>query len=287
MQRKFLKTLLLIVMFGTAPFGAVSLFAQDLAPRDTVQENPGLRISAELNKYNLSQFGRETWGFVKQPFTWGGSDWLKVGAIGGGTFLLMQVDQPIRDAVTKDQRYYKSVPIEAGRLWAELYPSVIFFTGFSAHALITDDIRTRKVAFELAQALLYSGLADKILSVSFGRAKPFLNEGPRTFHPFLTLDPLKQDNQSMPGGHNTTAFALSTVLSRNAGPTWLKIAAYVPAALTFVSRVYQDRHWTSDDFLGAALGYYVATWVVDQHEQGEGRLHLSSLFPLTISVTLN
>jgi hypothetical protein len=31
--------------------------------------------------------------------------------------------------------------------------------------------------------------------------------------------------------------------------------------------VYQDKHWTSDNFAGAALGYFVATWVVDKHEK--------------------
>ena len=34
-----------------------------------------------------------------------------------------------------------------------------------------------------------------------------------------------------------------------------------------VSRVYQDKHWISDCFMGAALGYFIATWVVDKHEK--------------------
>jgi membrane-associated phospholipid phosphatase len=287
MRRKILFPLLLIVVFESSPCGVGRLFAQTPASLDTLQGSPALRESLDRNKYNFSQFGRETWRFIKQPTKWDGSDWLNVGVVGGGTFLLMQVDQPIRDVVVKDQRYYKSVPIEAGRLWAELYPPVLLFAGFATHSWIANDIRSRKVAFELAQALLYSGVVDKMLSISFGRAKPFVNEGPKSFHPYSTFDPFLQDNQSMPGGHCTTAFALSTVLSRNAGPLWLKTLAYVPAALTFVSRVYQDRHWTSDDFLGASLGYFVATWVVDQHEQGESRIQLSSVFPLTISITLN
>jgi membrane-associated phospholipid phosphatase len=277
MRSRFLIPLLLVVIFESAPCGAVSLFAQ----------NPAVRVSGEPNKYNFSQFGRETWRFIQQPTKWDGGDWLRIGAVGGGTFLLMQVDQPIRDQVTKDQRYYKSVPIEAGRMWAEIYPPVLIFTGFAVHSLLTDDIKTRKVAYEIGQALIYAGVVDKILSLSFGRAKPYANEGAKSFHPFSTLDPLKQDYQSMPGGHCVIGFALSTVLSRNARPVWLKALAYVPAALTFVSRVYQDRHWTSDDFLGASLGYFVATWVVDQHENGESRIQVSSLFPLTISITLN
>jgi membrane-associated phospholipid phosphatase len=277
MQRKYLISLLLIGILESSPYGAHRLCAQNLASQDTIQRN----------KYNFSQFGNETWSFIKQPTKWDGSDWLNIGLIGAGTVLIMQVDQPIRDMVVNDQRYYKSVPIEAGRMWGEFYPPVLLFAGFATHSLITDDIRTRKTAYEIGQALLYAGFVDKILSISFGRAKPFVNEGPKVFHPFSTFNPLKQDNQSMPGGHCTISFALSTVLSRNAGPLWLKTLAYVPAALTFVSRVYQDRHWTSDDFLGASLGYFVATWVVDLHERKDSRVQISSVYPLTVSITLN
>jgi membrane-associated phospholipid phosphatase len=163
---------------------------------------------------------------------------------------------------------------------------VLFFTGFVTHTLLTGDVRTRKAAFEIAQAMLYAGSVRMLLGEAMGRARPYANEGPKSFHPFSKHVP-SQDYQSIPGGHCVIGFALSTVLSRNAGPLWLKTLAYVPAALTFVSRVYQDRHWTSDELLGASIGYLIATWVVDQHEQGESRIQVSSVFPLTISITLN
>jgi hypothetical protein len=238
------------------------------------------------NKYNFSQFGNETWSFVKQPTKWEGSDWLKLGLIGAGTFLVMQADQPIRDAVLRDQRYYKSVPIEFGRMWGELYAPPVLFGGFAIHSLLTDDIGTRKIAYEIGQASIYTAVTIQLLKIAIGRARPYVNEGAKTFHPFSSLS-LKQDYQSLPGGHNAVAFVLSTVLSRNAKPVWLKGLAYLPAALTFVSRVYQDQHWTSDDFLGAAVGYVVATWVVDLHEQEEDRIRVSSVYPLTIRIVLN
>jgi membrane-associated phospholipid phosphatase len=92
---------------------------------------------------------------------------------------------------------------------------------------------------------------------------------------------------SLPGGHTATAMVISTVLSRNVEPTWLKVLVYVPAVVTAYSRIYQDWHWTSDCVLGGALGYFVADWVVDLHERKESRIHVTSLYPLTISVALN
>ena len=286
MRRKILIPLLLVVVFEFFPCGGGELLAQVPASQDTAQGNPVLRDSVVQNRYNLSQFGRETWGFVKQPFTWGGNDWLKVGAIGVATLLVMEVDEPIRIYITEQNRSYKTVPLEVGRLWAETYPPLLFFTGFAAHSLLTGDVRSKKVAFELVQVVLYAGAARTIMAKTIGRARPFSNEGPKSFHPFTTHEPV-QDYQSLPGGHCVIGFALSTVLSRNAGPVWLKTLAYVPAALTFVSRVYQNKHWASDEILGTALGYLVATWVVDQHEKGESRIQVSSLFPLTISIALN
>jgi membrane-associated phospholipid phosphatase len=271
MRHKFFLSLLLPLICAS------SLFAQNSAFRD----------SADRNKYNFSQFRNETWSFIKQPTKWEASDWLKLGLTCAGTFLIMETtDQPIRDAVQKDQRYYKSVPIEFGRMWGELYTPVLLFGSFAIHSLLTDDIRTRKIAYEIGQASLYAGVVTQLLKIAIGRARPYVNEGSKSYHPFSTFS-FKQAYQSLPGGHNTVAFVLSTVLSRNVKPVWLKGIAYVPAILTFVSRVYQDHHWVSDDFLGAAIGYFVATWVVDHHEQGENRIPMSSVYPLTIRIELN
>jgi membrane-associated phospholipid phosphatase len=269
MKHKTYLSLLFIILCGS------SLFAQ----------NPALPDSVQQYKYTFSQFGNETWEFIKQPTKWDGSDWLKIGLMSAGTFLIMETaDQPIRDEVLKDQRYYKSVPIEFGRIWGELYSPIVLFGGFAIHSLIADDIGTRKIAYEIGQASLYAGAIDLILKVAIGRARPYYNEGPTSFHPFSSL--FGQGYHSIPGGHTTAAFVLSTVLSRNAKPVWLKVLAYLPAVLTFVSRVYQDQHWTSDDFLGAALGYFIATWVVDKHENNKSLVEISSTYPLSIRIAL-
>jgi hypothetical protein len=236
------------------------------------------------NKYDFSQFGQETGTFFTQPLRWEGSDWLKFGAIGAGSIVLMRfVDQPGRDLAFRDRSYFYSAPIEGGRMYGELYTPMILFAGFAAHSLITNDNSTRKIAYEIGQASLYGGLIDFALKSIIGRARPYTNEGTSSYHPFNFFS--GDDYHSFPGGHTTVAFVLSTILSRNAGPTWLKILAYVPAAFTPISRIYQDQHWVSDCVAGAAFGYFIATWVVDQHEQGESRLGLSPSNPITVRFT--
>ncbi len=254
-MKKILLSILLIILCGS------SVFAQ----------NPVLQDSMQRNKYNFTQFAQETWGFIKQPVKWDGGDWLRLGLLGAGTFLVMQTDNPIRNFVNNDKRYgldkrfAKSYPIEFGNMWGELYFTEILFGGFTVYALYSGDKTSHKIAFEIAQATFYTFLVNGSLKYVIGRARPYLEVGNQTYVPFSRYD--NPDHQSLPGGHTGITMALTTVLSRNAKPLWLKILAYVPAGLSVISRVYLDRHWASDVFFGGAIGYLIATWVVDQHEK--------------------
>lgn len=274
MKRKIYLSLFLIIISGSSLFGQL--------------------------KYTFPQFWNESWEFMKQPTKWDGGDWLKIGVLTAGTFLILQtIDQPIRDAVLRDgkydidgsplpqsQKYYKSVPMEFGRVWGEIYSPVVMFSGFALYSLLADDMGTRKIAYEIGQASLYAGALSFLLKLAFGRSRPYVEEGTRSFHPFASI--FNQDNKSIPSGHSTVAFIFSTVLSRNLKSPVLKALAYLPAVLTLISRVYQDQHWVSDAFAGAALGYFVATWVVDLHEKNNNKsiVEMSSTFPLTIRIAL-
>ena len=236
------------------------------------------------NKYDFPQFWHETGDFIKQPTKWNGSDWLKIGIISGATLLTMQVDEPIRGLALEDRSYYYSVPIEAGRIYGELYSPMVLFAGFAAHSLITHNASSRKTAYEIGQASLYTGTITLILKTAFGRSRPYMNAGATSYHPFTFRD----DYNSLSGGHAATAIVLSTILSRNAGPKWLKIVAYFPAALTPISRIYQDWHWASDNVLGGAIAFFVATWVVDLHEKKDKEMQTIPSVPLiNISLPLN
>jgi membrane-associated phospholipid phosphatase len=236
------------------------------------------------NKYNFTQFRDETFDFVKQPARWEGNDWLKLGIVGAGTFLVMQADRPVRDAVMRDQSYYNSAPVIFGKMWGDNYTTLVVAGLFAARGLLTNDNSTKKVGFEIIQAALYSGGITAILKVVAGRARPYTNEGPADYRPITMLD---DGFHSLPSGHTTLAFALSTVLSRNVHSTALKVLAYVPAALTAFSRVYQDYHWVSDCVLAAVIGYVSAAWIVDLHDQKDSPVHVSSIYPLTIRISLD
>ncbi|MGA2506430.1 MAG: phosphatase PAP2 family protein [Chitinispirillaceae bacterium] len=234
------------------------------------------------NKYDFTEFEKETFEFVKQPLTWDEGDWLKLGLIGGATVLAAQADQPVRIAVFKNPGYGSTIPIQIGGTWGGWFPTPILAVGFGLHGWLDNNTSTKKVGFEIMQAVLYAELVKSIFTVSVGRARPYMNKGHAAFRPFTLLD---RNYQSFPGGHATAAFALSTVLAGNTSSIFLKILAYAPAVFTVIARTYQDAHWTSDEVFGSAIGFFAASWVVDIHKQKNSQVQIISVYPPALSIS--
>jgi membrane-associated phospholipid phosphatase len=71
-------------------------------------------------------------------------------------------------------------------------------------------------------------------------------------------------HNSFPSGHAITAFAVATVVSRRYGRQrrWVPLLAYAGAAAIGFSRLTLSAHYTSDVFVGAALGYSISRFAV-------------------------
>jgi membrane-associated phospholipid phosphatase len=255
------QTFITIVLFLTLAGGS-SLYAQD--------------------KYDFTQFGIETDSFMSKPYHWHGSDFLIIGAIGAGTFALSFIDKDVQDFCLKHQQYAFSAPFEFGRMWGDVYSTALFTTIFGLNGWVGKNETSKKIAFEVVQASLYSEMIVQLSKVIVGRERPFGDEGNVKFYPFTFLN---NKYNSFPSGHTTNAVAISTVLARNTDNTWLKVLCYVPAVLTVSSRIYQNQHWTSDCLAGAAIGYFTGNWIVDQHDKKPGRVQITSIDPFVVSVT--
>jgi membrane-associated PAP2 superfamily phosphatase len=68
-----------------------------------------------------------------------------------------------------------------------------------------------------------------------------------------------------PSGHTVAAFSIATIVARRYGNhRWVPYAAYGMAALVGFSRLTVAAHFTSDVFIGAALGYSISRYAVLQ-----------------------
>jgi membrane-associated phospholipid phosphatase len=247
------------------------VFAQEVK-KDTIPETKGEKAQ-EKKPYSVSQFAHETFLFIKQPLAWDGYDWLKVGIVTAATISLMPFDERIANSSGGNQRYYYySAPIVGGRVYGEWYSIGGVAGAFGLYGLIAHDSAAKRIGLELLQAGLFSELVTEVFKNALGRARPYTNEGAFSYHPFRLFN---IDFNSIPSGHTTSAMALSTVLSRHAHSTILKILAYVPAGLTMFSRIYQNQHWLSDVVPAAAIGYFAGTWVVNLHEGKRHRINVT------------
>lgn len=294
---KLLISLFLIIAVQTSVF-AQEPEKKDVTPPDTIkgglfEKKPDVtapvtakekKLEKKLSKrlYGFTQFTHETILYVKQPTKWIGKDWLKLGIVVVATVAVMPFDEQITNSTQGEQRYYNNAFIEGGRIYGEWYSIGAVAGGFGLYGLIARDTSAKKIAIELLQAGLYSELLTMTLKMLVGRARPVYTDNSSTYKPLSVTD----NFFSMPSGHTTSAFALSTVMSRHAHSTVLKVLAYVPAGFTMFSRIYQHKHWLSDELPAAAIGYFVGNWVVDLHEGKRHRIKVTSMYPIGISYAL-
>jgi membrane-associated phospholipid phosphatase len=128
----------------------------------------------------------------------------------------------------------------------------------------------------LMESLLWTGVVTTVIKYTFGRARPYMNEGNVRFHGIQFSDKYL----SFPSGHAAVAFTLSSVLSERINNTAASIGLYTLAGLTGAARIYHDQHWLSDVFLGAVIGTSVGTAVAHDDDE-KSSSHCSTRIFLT------
>jgi membrane-associated phospholipid phosphatase len=72
-------------------------------------------------------------------------------------------------------------------------------------------------------------------------------------------------NTSFPGGHAMFTFAMATVVSHEYSQTWVQLLAYSAASIVTVTRFMARDHWSSDMFVGTALGIGIGSHIFHAH----------------------
>jgi hypothetical protein len=106
-----------------------------------------------------------------------------------------------------------------------------------------------------------------------GRARPKRGRGPYSYKPFS----FDTSDTAFPSGHATSAFSIASVFASEYENAWVGILAYGFACLSGWERLYDDKHWASDVWFGAALGTVVGRSVVYLHKKTDGKVSLAPL----------
>lgn len=120
--------------------------------------------------------------------------------------------------------------------------------------------RAEDIGLHSVESVLLAGAITGATKMIAGRARPYKDTAnSRNFGLFRGLTG-GTDYQSFPSGHTTAAFAFASIVSAETSHWWPKskwpigTLFYGGAALTGVSRIYNQFHWSSDVVAGAAIG---------------------------------
>jgi membrane-associated phospholipid phosphatase len=198
-------------------------------------------------------------GLAKSPASFSANDWYTTATVSGGTVLLFSIDKNARTFALSNQNELNNNIFNFDKYYGSGY-TAIFTASIYGYGLFTNNKSVRKLGLDASSAFIYSVAITGVFKVIIGRRRPNAGESQLFFKPFqLTNDTY----QSLPSGHTTAAFAVSTVMGNYIENTYWKIFWYGSAGMVGLSRIYHNKHWTSDVFLGAAIGYFVGEFVVN------------------------
>jgi len=243
------------------------LFSQFISSQSllTLSENDSSSVSAsafDIFKYDVKKGLTDGWDLVKAPAHFTGQNWITAGAIAGGTALSMLLDNNIRNVVRRNRTKTLDDATKIGQYYGEVIPAVSLSAGIYAGGLIFKDRSVSLTGRLLAESLLYAGTINILLKNLFSRSRPYKGNGNMDFGNYK----FNNDYYSMPSGHTTVAFTLSTVLAERINNIYATIGLYTLATFTAYQRIYSDNHWFSDTVLGAAIGIVISHAIVKMNE---------------------
>lgn len=147
----------------------------------------------------------------------------------------------------------------------------IYVTG----AVIKDE-KLKETGLMATEALAFAGGTSALLQKAIKRQRPVRKYGNdrQEVRPWVTVG--KKD--SFASGHTTMAFALASVVSDQYDNIWVKSASYGTATLVGLERVFDDRHYISDVFVGGMIGTAVGKAIVRFNRNKNTQISLRPIY---------
>jgi len=211
---------------------------------------------------DLSIFFEDGINLATAPFSFTTTDWLKTGAFVIATGIAFSLDPKIKESVYQQH----TTSFDKVTVYGEKYGNVsyagLFAGGMYLTGIIIGDKEISTTGRMLVESVLYSGLVVSVIKYAVGRSRPYTNEGPSDLFDYT----FQEANVSFPSGHTAIAFTVSTVLAKRIDNPIASVALYGLAGFTGYQRIYDNKHWFSDVFVGAAIGYFIGSSIVNSEE---------------------
>jgi PAP2 superfamily protein len=215
---------------------------------------------------------------ITAPFHFKKKDWLRLGELTLATGALLFTDEPVQRFALKLKDSSKAVRNTSQFVtkFGGLYEAYTL-AALGAYGFIFKNEKMQTTTLLATQAYLTGGAMQYILKFISGRQRPYFYNAnaveaePRFHGPFSKSGKDingKRLNSSFPSGHTTVAFAAATVFALEyKDKPFVPILSYSVATLIGLSRITENKHWVTDVFFGAVLGYYTGKQVVNNYHR--------------------
>ncbi|MBV9961564.1 MAG: phosphatase PAP2 family protein [Parafilimonas sp.] len=216
---------------------------------------------------------------VTAPFHQTSKEWLRIGVYCASVATISAVaDEPVQRFAVKVHDSSKAVSAVSSYVtkFGGRY-EVYTLAALGGYGFIFNNKKMQTTTLLATQAYITSGLIETILKTISGRQRPsYYNPNHPESEPYFHGPFFKKGvdvsghaiNSSFPSGHTTVIFAAATVFAKEYKNTpWVPPLAYGAATLVGLSRITENKHWTTDVIVGSTLGYLCGRQVVNNYHR--------------------
>jgi membrane-associated phospholipid phosphatase len=219
-----------------------------------------------FDKQYFGSYFKDTRDILIAPVKWKASHWISLAAIGATTGVLFVYDdeikrlsQKLRTPLTNDISRYGLEP------WGKGTYSLPLMAGFYLHGLIWNNDRSKRVALLGVKAFVLTGAFTQAMKFAFQRHRPDATDNPYVFDSFGG----NWKNESFFSGHTSTFFSIATIIAcEYKDKRLIPPLVYTLAGIASLSRIHDNRHWASDVFVGAVVGYGIGKLIYSHNNWG-------------------
>jgi membrane-associated phospholipid phosphatase len=213
------------------------------------------------------------------PFHQTGREWIRIGTYAAGIAAVsVLADEPVQRFAVKLHDSSNTVSTVSSYVtrFGGMY-EVYTLAALGTYGFVFNNKKMQTTTLLATQAYLTGAAVETTVKFLTGRQRPSYYspnkpESEPEFHgPFFKPGTDKNGskvNSSFPSGHTTVAFAAATVFAMEYKNTpWVPIVSYGAASLIGLSRITENKHWTTDVLVGATLGYLSGRQVVNNYHR--------------------
>ncbi len=212
-----------------------------------------------------------------KPFHTNKKDWENFGKFAVVTVALSFADEPVQQSALKLRNRNTGLNNVSKTItdFGGIY-EVVTLAALGTYGFVLKNEKLKITTLLATQAYIAGSAVETILKFVSGRTRPSyyaagVEAEPRFLGPFpksLNDADGSKENSSFPSGHTTVAFAAATVFaSEYKSYRIVPVIAYSAATLIGISRITENKHWATDVFVGAALGFLSGKQVVNNYHR--------------------